>query len=82
MPFVQGGILFSLTGKKPSQNINGYQQNLHYPILNICTMHTSITGCFGASVKKSSAGNGAYRQTILSVLGVDRGTQQVPSTSW
>lgn len=69
MPFVQGGILFSLTGKKPSQNLNGYQQSLHYSILNICTKHTSITGSFDASVKQSSDGDGAY--TSVSFLGMD-----------
>lgn len=66
MPFLQGGILFSLTGKKPSQNLNGYQQSLHYPILNICTMHTSITGSFDASVKHSSDGDGAYTPCFIS----------------
>jgi len=71
MPFVQGGILFSLTGMKPSQNLRGYQQSLHYPILNFCTAHTSIAGSFGASVKQSSAGDGAYRQLMLSLPGVD-----------
>lgn len=68
MPFVQGGILFSLTLKKPSQNLSEHQ---HYPILNICSMHTGITGSFGASVKHSSAGDEAFRQTILPSPGVD-----------
>lgn len=82
MPFVQGGILFSLTGKKPSQNLNGYQQSLHYPILNICPMPASITGSFGASVKQSSAGDGAYRQPILSLTGMGWGIQRAPYTNW
>lgn len=81
MPIVQGGILFSLTEKKPSQNLSEYLQSQHYGILNICSMHTSITGSFGASVKHSSAGGETFRQTILPSPGVDGGIQQALYTN-